>query len=45
VEGVGSAHIENGMPQLQINCEQIKTGDTSPLDQYEALAGKVPVSV
>ncbi|MCH5377670.1 MAG: acyl-CoA dehydrogenase, partial [Planctomycetes bacterium] len=35
-------YIDVGMTQLRMKCEQIMSGDTSPLDQFETLAGPVP---
>jgi alkylation response protein AidB-like acyl-CoA dehydrogenase len=31
------------MPQLRQNCERVLSGDSSPIDQYELLAGPVPI--
>jgi alkylation response protein AidB-like acyl-CoA dehydrogenase len=36
--------IGRQMPVLRMNCEQILSGDTSPLDEYALLAGAVPPS-
>ncbi len=41
---VARRFIHRGMAELRTNCEQILTGDTTPLDQYELLAGPVPAS-
>lgn len=34
--------IDTELPRAQMNCELICTGDRSPLDEYDALAGPVP---
>lgn len=39
---VAGRFIRSGIPQLQMLCEQILARDTSPLDEYELLAGPVP---
>ncbi len=41
---VARRYIEQGVPQLRMRCAQIMQADTSPLDQYETLAGPVPSS-
>ncbi len=41
---VARRFIESGLPELRMKCEQILARDTSPLDEYEVLAGPVPVS-
>lgn len=41
---VARRYIEQGVPQLQMRCAQVMQADTSPLDQYETLAGPVPSS-
>ncbi len=41
---VARRYIDNAMTQLRMKCEQIMSGDTAPLDQFEALAGPVPSS-
>jgi len=40
---VARRFIKSRLPQLRMVCEQIVSGDTSPLDEYELLAGPVPV--
>ena len=39
---VARRFIENGLPELRMKCEQILARDTSPLDEYDLLAGPVP---
>ena len=39
---IARRYIENELPVLHMKCAQIRSGDTSPLDKYEALAGPVP---
>jgi alkylation response protein AidB-like acyl-CoA dehydrogenase len=39
---VARRFIETQLPVLRMNCEQILAGDTSPLDEYQLLAGPVP---
>jgi hypothetical protein len=34
--------IEHGLAEFHMRCDQIQVGDTSPLDEYEILAGPVP---
>ncbi|TVS15980.1 MAG: acyl-CoA dehydrogenase [Planctomycetaceae bacterium] len=41
---VARRYIEQGMTQLRMKCAQIMQADTSPLDQFETLAGPVPSS-
>jgi hypothetical protein len=41
---VARRFIESQMPVLRMNCEQVLSGDTAPLDEYELLAGPVPAS-
>ncbi len=41
---VATRYIRHMMPAVRMNSERICAGDTSPLDQFEALAGKVPVT-
>ena len=41
---VARRFIETRLPALVMNCEQIAAADTSPLDEYELLAGPVPSS-
>ena len=36
--------IAREMPVVRTNCEQILSGDTTPLDQYALLAGPVPAA-
>jgi alkylation response protein AidB-like acyl-CoA dehydrogenase len=39
---VARRFIESRLPVLRMNCEQVFSGDTAALDQYELLAGPVP---
>ena len=39
---VARRYIESELPVLRMKCAQIRSGDTSPLDEYEVLAGPVP---
>ena len=39
---VARRFIERELPVLRMNCEQILSGDTTPLDEYALLAGPVP---
>ncbi|OHB73131.1 MAG: hypothetical protein A2V70_18495 [Planctomycetes bacterium RBG_13_63_9] len=39
---VARRFIEQQMPVLRMNCEQVLSGDTAPLDEYALLAGEVP---
>jgi hypothetical protein len=39
---VARRFIETGLPELRMKCEQIMASDTSPLDEYDLLAGPVP---
>jgi hypothetical protein len=41
---VARRFIGRQMPVLRMDCEQILSGDTSPLDEYALLAGPVPPS-
>jgi alkylation response protein AidB-like acyl-CoA dehydrogenase len=41
---VAKRFIETRMPLLRTNCEQILTGDMTPVSEYELLAGPVPAS-
>jgi len=41
---VARRFIEAQMPILRMNCQQVLSGDSTPLDEYELLAGPVPVS-
>lgn len=39
---VARRFIESQLPELEAKCRQILSGDMSPLDEYEILAGPVP---
>ncbi len=39
---VARRYIENQLPVLRMNLEQVLSGDTSALEEYELLAGPVP---
>jgi len=39
---VARRFIDTRMPMLEMYCRQILSGDTSPLDEYDVLAGPVP---
>jgi len=39
---VARRFIETQLPIIQMNCRQILSGDTTPLDEYPLLAGPVP---
>ena len=39
---VARRFIRSRLPVVRMNCEQVLDGDTSPLDEYELLAGPVP---
>ncbi len=39
---VAKRFIESRMPVLRMSCEQVLSGDSTPLDEYELLAGPVP---
>jgi len=41
---IARRYIESNLAVLRMNCEQIKSGDTSPMDEYEVLAGPVPTA-
>jgi len=41
---VARRFIQREMSILRTNCEQVLTGDTTPLDAYELLAGPVPAN-
>jgi alkylation response protein AidB-like acyl-CoA dehydrogenase len=41
---VARRYIESELASLRMKCEQIRSGDTSPLDDYEVLAGAVPTA-
>jgi len=40
---VARRFIDTRMSQMLVICDQIHSGDTSPLDEYELIAGPVPV--
>jgi hypothetical protein len=40
---VARRYIEIGLAELRMKVEQILARDTSPLDEYETLAGPVPL--
>ena len=39
---VAKRFIESRTPIVRLNCELVLSGDTTPLDEYELLAGPVP---
>ena len=39
---VAQRFIDSQMPVLRMNCEQVRSGDTMAMDEYELLAGPVP---
>ena len=39
---VARRFIEGQMPILRMNCERVLSGDNTPLDEYDLLAGPVP---
>jgi hypothetical protein len=39
---VARRYIDRETPVLRMNCEQVLSGDTTPLEQYALLAGPVP---
>jgi alkylation response protein AidB-like acyl-CoA dehydrogenase len=41
---VARRFIESRIPVILMNCEQVFSNDTTPLDEYELLAGPVPTS-
>jgi alkylation response protein AidB-like acyl-CoA dehydrogenase len=41
---VARRYIENESPRLHMLCQQITSGDSSPIEEYETLAGPVPSS-
>jgi len=43
-KAVATRFIAREMPLLRTHCEQVLTGDMSPMEQYDLLAGPVPVS-
>ena len=43
-KSVARRFINREMPILRMNCEQVLSGDTSPMDEYAVLAGPVPVA-
>jgi alkylation response protein AidB-like acyl-CoA dehydrogenase len=41
---VATRFIRREMPLLRMNCEQVLSGDTTPMDEYAELAGPVPAN-
>lgn len=41
-KAVARRYIDRELPVLRMKCEQIRSGDTSPLSDYQTLAGPVP---
>jgi len=41
-KAVARRFIDRELPVLRMKCEQIRSGDTSPLTEYQQLAGPVP---
>ncbi|MFZ5829518.1 MAG: acyl-CoA dehydrogenase family protein [Planctomycetota bacterium] len=41
---VARRYIERELPVIHMNCEQIHSGDMSPLQEYELIAGPVPAT-
>ena len=41
---VARRYIERELPIMCVKCEQVRAGDTSPLDEYDLLAGPVPAT-
>lgn len=41
-KAVARRYIDRELPVLRMKCEQIRSGDTSPLTEYQQLAGPVP---
>ena len=41
---VARRFIESQMPVLRMNCQQVLCGDDAPLEEYDLLAGPVPVN-
>ncbi|MCK4340560.1 MAG: acyl-CoA dehydrogenase family protein [Phycisphaerae bacterium] len=41
---VAKHFIDMEMPKLRMNCEMIHTGDRTPLEEYDLLAGPVPAA-
>ncbi|NQU24222.1 MAG: acyl-CoA dehydrogenase family protein [Candidatus Nealsonbacteria bacterium] len=41
---VAGRFIRRELPKLRMNCERILSGDTSPLEEYELLAGPIPAA-
>jgi hypothetical protein len=39
---VARRYVESESPRLHMLCQQINSGDASPLDEYDVLAGPVP---
>ena len=40
---VAKRYIEKGINVLEMDCRQVLSGDTAPIEEYELLAGAVPV--
>jgi hypothetical protein len=43
-KSVARRYIQREVPVLRMNCEQILSGDTTPLSEYALLAGPVPAA-
>ncbi len=41
---VARRFVETRLPQLAMNCEQVLSGDSTPLEEYDLLAGPVPAA-
>ena len=41
-KAVARRYIDRELPVLRMKCDQIRSGDTSPLSDYQTLAGPVP---
>jgi hypothetical protein len=41
-KSVARRFISQGLPLLRMKCEQIRSGDTTPLNDFQTLAGPVP---
>ncbi len=41
---VAKRYVESRLPVLRMSCEQVLSGDSTPLEEYEILAGPVPAS-
>lgn len=39
---VARHYIHTELPKIRVNCEMIQTGDKTPLDHYDLIAGPVP---